>query len=50
MVDFAQCARIEFADVEVNADHVLGEVDQGGALLEGVLISAADAVASEMVG
>ena len=38
MVDSHNAARIEFANVEVNADQVLGEVDQGGALLEGVLI------------
>src|SRR6478735_7795713 len=50
MVDSHNAARIEFADVEVNADHVLGEVDQGAALLEGVLNIGRGAVASEMVG
>ena len=50
IVDSHNAARIEFADVEVNADHVLGEVDQGGALLEGVLNIGRGAVASEMVG
>src|SRR6059058_4572014 len=50
MVDSHNAARIEFADVEVNADHVLGEVDQGGALLEGLLNIGRGAVASEMVG
>jgi len=50
MVDSHNAARIEFADVEVDADHVLGEVDQGGALLEGVLNIGRGAVASEMVG
>ena len=50
MVDSHNAARIEFADVEVNADHVLGEVDQGHALLEGVLNIGRGAVASEMVG
>src|SRR5258708_10348288 len=35
---------------EVRADGVLGEVDQGGALLEGVLNIGRGAVASEMVG
>jgi alkylation response protein AidB-like acyl-CoA dehydrogenase len=50
MVDSHNAARIEFADVEVNADQVLGEVDQGGALLEGVLNVGRGAVASEMVG
>jgi alkylation response protein AidB-like acyl-CoA dehydrogenase len=50
MVDSHNAARIEFANVEVNADHVLGEVDQGGALLEGLLNIGRSAVASEMVG
>lgn len=50
MLDSHNAARIEFANVEVNADHVLGEVDQGGALLEGVLNIGRGAVASEMVG
>jgi alkylation response protein AidB-like acyl-CoA dehydrogenase len=50
MVDSHNAARIEFSNVEVNADHVLGEVDQGAALLEGVLNIGRGAVASEMVG
>src|SRR5260370_27869621 len=50
MVDSHNAARIVFENVEVNADHVLGEVDQGGALLEGVLNIGRGAVASEMVG
>jgi alkylation response protein AidB-like acyl-CoA dehydrogenase len=50
MVDSHNAARIEFSNVEVNADGVLGEVDQGGALLEGVLNIGRGAVASEMVG
>jgi alkylation response protein AidB-like acyl-CoA dehydrogenase len=50
MVDAHNAARIEFANVEVNADGVLGEVDQGGALLEGVLNIGRGAVAAEMVG
>lgn len=50
MVDSHNAARIEFANVEVNADQVLGEVDQGGALLEGLLNIGRGAVASEMVG
>jgi alkylation response protein AidB-like acyl-CoA dehydrogenase len=50
MVDSHNAARIEFDTVEVNADGVLGEVDQGGALLEGVLNIGRGAVASEMVG
>jgi alkylation response protein AidB-like acyl-CoA dehydrogenase len=50
MVDAHNAARIVFDNVEVNADSVLGEVDQGGALLEGVLNIGRGAVASEMVG
>src|SRR5262249_44032719 len=42
--------RIEFDNVEVDADHVLGEVDSGGALLENLLNIGRGAVASEMVG
>jgi alkylation response protein AidB-like acyl-CoA dehydrogenase len=50
MVDAHNAARIVFDNAEVNADSVLGEVDQGGALLEGVLNIGRGAVASEMVG
>lgn len=50
MVDAHNAARIEFDNVEVNADAVLGEVDQGYALLEGVMNIGRGAVASEMVG
>jgi len=50
MVDSHNAARIKFDNVEVNADGVLGEVDRGGALLEGVLNIGRGAVASEMVG
>jgi len=50
MVDAHNAARIEFDDVEVDADGVLGEVDQGSALLDGVLNIGRGAVASEMVG
>jgi len=50
MVDSHNAARIDFTNVEVNADHLLGEVDQGGALLEGVLNIGRAVVASEMVG
>src|ERR1044072_1759853 len=50
MVDAHNAARIEFANVEVNADSVLGEVDHGYQLLEGVLNIGRGAVASEMVG
>jgi alkylation response protein AidB-like acyl-CoA dehydrogenase len=50
MVDSHNAARIVFDNVEVNADGVLGEVDQGSALLEGVLNIGRGAVASELVG
>src|SRR5882672_9440876 len=50
MVDSHNAARITFDNVEVNADSVLGEVDQGYQLLEGVLDIGRGAVASEMVG
>jgi alkylation response protein AidB-like acyl-CoA dehydrogenase len=50
MVDAHNAARVEFDNVAVDADSVLGEVDQGGALLEGVLNIGRGAVASEMVG
>jgi alkylation response protein AidB-like acyl-CoA dehydrogenase len=50
MVDSHNAARIVFDNAEVDADGVLGEVDQGGALLEGVLNIGRGAVASEMVG
>jgi alkylation response protein AidB-like acyl-CoA dehydrogenase len=50
MVDSHNAARIRFDNVEVNADGVLGEVDQGGSVLEGVLNVGRGAVAGEMVG
>ena len=50
MVDSHNAARIVFDNVEVNADSVLGEVDQGFGLLEEVLNIGRGAVASEMVG
>jgi alkylation response protein AidB-like acyl-CoA dehydrogenase len=50
MVDSHNAARIVFDNVAVNADSVLGEVDQGFALLEDVLNIGRGAVASEMVG
>jgi alkylation response protein AidB-like acyl-CoA dehydrogenase len=50
MVDSHNAARIVFDNAEVDADGVLGEVDQAGALLEGVLNIGRGAVASEMVG
>ena len=50
MVDAHNAARITFDNAEVNADGVLGEVDQGFPLLDGVLNIGRGAVASEMVG
>jgi alkylation response protein AidB-like acyl-CoA dehydrogenase len=50
MVDSHNAARIVFDNVEVDADGVLGEVDQGFELLQGVLNVGRGAVASEMVG
>jgi alkylation response protein AidB-like acyl-CoA dehydrogenase len=50
MVDSHNAARIKFGNVEVNADGVLGDVDRGHQLLEGVLDIGRGAVASEMVG
>jgi alkylation response protein AidB-like acyl-CoA dehydrogenase len=50
MVDSHNAARIVFENAEVNADHVLGEVDQGYRPLDGVLNIGRGAVASEMVG
>lgn len=50
MVDAHNAARIVFNDTDVTSDGVLGEVDQGGALLEGVLNLGRAAVASEMTG
>jgi alkylation response protein AidB-like acyl-CoA dehydrogenase len=50
MVDAHNSARIDFSDVELTADHVLGEVDQGRKLLDGVLNAGRAVVASEMLG
>jgi acyl-CoA dehydrogenase len=50
MVDTHNAARIAFRNVEVTADAVLGEVDQGWATLNGVLDVGRAAVAAEMLG
>jgi alkylation response protein AidB-like acyl-CoA dehydrogenase len=50
MLDSHNAARIEFDNVEVDADSVLGEVGQGYSLCEGVLNIGRAAVAAEMVG
>jgi acyl-CoA dehydrogenase len=50
MVDAHNAARINFSNVELTADSVLGEVDQGRKLLDGVLNAGRAVVASEMLG
>jgi alkylation response protein AidB-like acyl-CoA dehydrogenase len=50
MVDSHNAARISFESVQVNADAVLGEVDQGWKVLEGALNVGRTAIASELVG
>jgi alkylation response protein AidB-like acyl-CoA dehydrogenase len=50
MVDAHNAARIRFNRVEVDGDAVLGEVDRGWALLDGVLNVGRAAVAAELTG
>ena len=50
MVDAHNAARIKFDRVQVNADAVIGEVDRGWRLLEGVLNAGRAAVAAELTG
>ncbi|WP_315797815.1 MULTISPECIES: acyl-CoA dehydrogenase family protein [unclassified Bradyrhizobium] len=50
MVDAHNAARVTLDNVEVTADHLLGEVDGGAATLSAVLDLGRGAVASEMVG
>lgn len=50
MVDAHNAARITFNDAEVTADNVLGEIDLGSAVLDGVLDIGRAVVASEMLG
>lgn len=50
MVDAHNAARIKFDRVEVDADAVIGEVDHGWGLLEGVLNVGRAAVAAELTG
>ncbi len=50
MVDTHNAARIGFRNVEVTADAVLGEVDQGWPVLTGLLNLGRAVVAAEMVG
>lgn len=50
MVDSHNAARVVFDKVNVPADHVLGEVDDGWSILEGALNVGRTGIASEMVG
>jgi alkylation response protein AidB-like acyl-CoA dehydrogenase len=50
LADSSIAARLEFRDVEVDADAVIGEVGQGEKLLSRVLNGARAGAASEMVG
>lgn len=50
MVDAHNAARIKFDRVQVDADAVIGEVDHGWRLLEGVLNAGRAAVAAELTG
>ena len=50
MVDAHNAARVAFGDVHVDADAVLGEVDQGGKVLDGILNVGRAAVAAELAG
>lgn len=50
MVDAHNAARLTFADVSVDADAVLGEVDQGHGLLEGALDLGRACVAATLTG
>jgi alkylation response protein AidB-like acyl-CoA dehydrogenase len=50
MTDSHNAARVEFSGVSLGTDAVLGEVDGGFALLEGVLNAGRAAAAAEMVG
>src|SRR5277367_2147558 len=49
-VDSHNAARITFEDVNLSADNVLGKIDAGWDVLEGVLNVGRAAVAAEMVG
>lgn len=50
MVDSRNAARLTFDDVDVTADAVLGEVDDGAALLDRVLSVGRSGLAAELVG
>jgi len=50
MVDSRNAARIEFDNVELNADAVLGEVDGGEPVLETILSAGRAAISAELYG
>jgi len=50
MVDSRNAARLEFSNVDVTADAVIGEVDAAGALLDRVLAIGRCGLAAELVG
>jgi len=50
MVDSRNTARLEFANVDLTADAVLGDVDAGGAVLERVLSIGRCGLAAELIG
>lgn len=50
MVDSRNSARVDFDNVEVNADAVLGEVDKGGEVLGAIVNAGKAAVAAELLG
>jgi alkylation response protein AidB-like acyl-CoA dehydrogenase len=50
MVDSRNAARLTLENVDVTADAVLGEVDEGGALLERVLTAGRAVLAAELLG
>lgn len=50
LVDSRNAARIEFSNVEVTSDAVLGEIDRGAEILEPTLDRATAALSAELVG
>ena len=50
MVDSSGFARLQFTNVEVNADAVIGEIDEGFAPLEAILNAGRACLAAELVG
>ena len=50
LVDSAVAAHVAFDGVQVDADSVIGEVDQGGAVLDALLTAGRIGAAAEMVG